>query len=216
MLSYLTASRLVIDVTIELPRNTGDLEIQTLSLPVFIQAVDKGKDVVITSHSAPISVENVEARSLTVSSHSGSIVFEDSSKQHLDKFIKVSNSSGSTKLHSSLISPSVHAESLSGSVDLALATTATDLLVKNSSGSVGGGIEYAKDATSVSSFESSSGSLNVSMKGWTGFLTAESDSGSKNVGGNGLERWNDGWRKGTGPSTAGFISKSGSIKVRVL
>ena len=206
-MAYITAPRLVIEVTISLPRNMGNLGIKTLSLPVFIQDVEDANDVVIIGHSSPISVGKVEARSLTV---------EDWSKQRIDKFTKITNSSGSTSLRSSLFSPSVVAEASSGSLGLAMATTATELKVKNSSGSVNGEVEYVKDDTSVSSYENRSGSLNINLKGWSGFLTAESRSGSKNVGGRGLERWNDGWKKGSGASTAAFISQSGSMNIQVL
>lgn len=194
----------------------SDLEIKTLSLPVFIQSVERANDVVLISKSAPISIGSVKARSLTVSSQSGSITFEDSSKQHIDEFTKVTNSSGSTNLRSSLFSPSVIAESSSGSLGLTMATTAAELKVKNSSGSVAGEVEYTEDAASVSSYENSSGSLNIKLKGWTGFVTAASGSGSKNVGGQGLERQNDGWKKGNGASTAAFTSRSGSINIQLL
>lgn len=136
--------------------------------------------------------------------------------QHTDKFIKVTNFSGSTDLRSSLFSPCVIAESSSGSLGLAMATTAEELKVKNSSGSIDSKVEYAKDVASVSSYENRSGSLNVALEGWSGFLTAESRSGSKNVRGHGLERWNNGWKKGTGASTAAFTSQSGSIDIEVL
>jgi len=97
-----------------------------------------------------------------------------------------------------------------------MTTTAAELKIKNSSGSIAGDVEYANDVVSVSSYRNSSGSLNIAMTGWTGFLTAESSSGSKKVGGQGLERWNNGWKKGNGTSTAAFTSQSGSIKVEVL
>jgi len=58
--------------------------------------------------------------------------------------------------------------------------------------------------------------VNVRLRGWTGFLTAQSSSGSKNIFGQGLERWNDGWKKGSGDSTVAVTSQSGSIKIEVL
>jgi len=216
--SYATAPRLVIEVAISLPRNIGNLEIKTLSLPIFIHAVEEANDVVIRTQSSPISVGRVEARSLTVSSHSGSIAFEPFSKQHIDKFTTITNSSGSTKLGSSIFSPSVSVVSSSGGLGLSITTTAVDLMVKNSSGSVRGEVDfvYEEDAVSVSSYENSSGSLQIRLSGWTGFLTAETSSGSKNVGGRGLERWNNGWRNGKGASTAAFKTQSGSLKVEVM
>jgi DUF4097 and DUF4098 domain-containing protein YvlB len=192
------------------------LEVKSLSLPVFIQTVEKAGDVVITSHSAPISVASVEARSLTVSSHSGSITFEDSSEQHVDKFIKITNSSGSTKLGSSLFSPSVIVKSYSGSLRLTVVTTAIELKFKNYSGSIAGDVEYSSDVTSISTYENDSGSLNIKLKSWTGFLTAESRSGSRHVTGHGLEKWNDGWKKGDGASKSMFITQSGSIRIEAL
>jgi len=214
--SYIIAPRLTIDIVISLPRSIGDLEIKTLSLPIFIQTVEKAGDVVITSHSAPISIASVEARSLTVSSHSGSITFEDLSEQHVDKFIKITDSSGRTKLGSSLFSPSVIVKSSSGSLGFAVVTTATELKFKNSSGSIVGDVEYTKDVTSISTYENNSGSLNIKLKGWTGFLTADTSSGSKHVEGRGLEKWNDGWKKGDGASKALFTTQSGSIRIEAL
>jgi DUF4097 and DUF4098 domain-containing protein YvlB len=206
----------MIDITISLPRTVGNLELKTLSLPIFIQSIGRANDVVIHTESSPISVAKVDARSLTVSTNSGSITFETLSKQTIDTFTKISNSSGSTALRSSLSSPSVSAESSSGSLGLSLTTTATELKIKNSSGSIGGEVEYAGGEDSVSEYVNSSGGLKVVLKGWEGFLTAESQSGSKNVGGNGLERWNEGWKKGSGKSKAAFRSQSGSINVEVL
>jgi len=101
-------------------------------------------------------------------------------------------------------------------MDLSIGTTATALELKSLSGSIFGEIGYINDSVSVSSYKTGSGSLNIKLKGWTGLLTAESGSGSKNVGGHGLERWNDSWKKGSGASTAAFTSQSGSIKVEVL
>lgn len=178
--------------------------------------MERAGDVVITSKSSSVSVAGVEARSLTVSSQSGSITFEDMSKQYADRFIKVSNSSGSTKLGSSLFSPSVDVKSLSGSLWFTVATTATQLKFKNSSGSMVGDVEYADKVISNSTYENSSGSLNVKMKVWTGFLTADSSSGSKHVEGRGLEKWDDGWKKGDGGSKAMFATQSGSIRIEVL
>lgn len=192
------------------------MDIRTLSLPILVQAIEKAKDVALASDSAPISVAALKAHSLTVSSRSGPITFERLSKQNIDTFIKVTNSSGSTKLCSSVISPSVIVESSSGSLGLTMLTTATELSVKNSSGSTVGIVEYVGDAVSDSSYVNSSGSLNMKLKGWTGSLTAESGSGAKNVNGEGLEKWNDGWKKENGSSKAAFKSQSGSIKVEVL
>lgn len=216
LLSYTTSPHLTIDVVISLPPSIGDLEIKSLSLPVFVQTVEKAGDVVITTESSSISVAGVEARSLTVSSQSGSITFEDLSEQYADRFINVSNSSGSTKLASSLFSPSVDVKSSSGSLGFTVATTATELKFKNSSGSIFGDVEYSNKVISSSTYENSSGSLNVKLKGWTGFLTADSSSGSKRVEGQGLEKWNDGWRKGDGDSKARFATQSGSIRIEVL
>jgi len=216
LLSSATAPRLTVEITISLPSSIGNLVIKSLSLPIFLQTVERANDIVIHTESASISVANVKAHSLTVSSQSGSITFENESKQQTDKFTTITNSSGSTSLRSSLSSPYVAVESSSGSVALKTVTTATDLKVKNSSGSIGGEIEYVSDNTSVSRFENSSGSQNVRLRGWTGFLTAQSSSGSKNIFGQGLERWNDGWKKGSGDSTVAVTSQSGSIKIEVL
>jgi hypothetical protein len=215
LMSYMTAPRLLIDVAISLPRSMGNLEIKTISLPVFLEGVEKANNVMIIGHSSPISVEKVEAHSLAVSNHSGSITFESSSKQIIDTFTKVTNSSGSTNLNSSLFSPSVSAETNSGSLGLRMKTTATEFSVKNSSGSLHGCVEYPEDIPSASSYENKSGSLNITLRGWNGFLTAATKSGSKKVGGSGLERWNDGWKRGTGESTASFKTQSGSLKVEV-
>jgi hypothetical protein len=216
LLSQLTAPRLTIEITISLPRTIGDLDIKTLSLPIFIESVENANDVVIHTHSASIFIGNIEAHSLTVSTHSGSLVFESSTKQHTSKFINITNSSGSSNLRSSLFSPLVSAESSSGTLLLRIATTATELKVKANSGSTSGEVKYVEDEVSVSSYENTSGSLDIKMIGWTGFLTAESRSGSKDVRGRGLERWNEGWKKGHSDSTAAFRSHSGSIKVGVL
>jgi len=215
LLSYATAPRLIINVVISLPRSIGDLAINTLSLPIIIQRVEKGGDIVLKTESSPIDVENVESRSLTVSTHSGMITFQALSEQIVDKFIRVSNNSGGTAMRSSLSSPSVSVEATSGSLGLAATTTATELKVKNMSGSISGGVEYSK-ATSSSSYENSSGALSITLKEWTGFLTASSSSGSKKVEGRGLEKWNDGWKKGDGDSKARFTTQSGSIRVEVL
>jgi antitoxin component YwqK of YwqJK toxin-antitoxin module len=101
---------------------------------------------------------------------------------------------------------------------LGIATTATKLQIGNSSGSITGEVEYVNGEKndSVSEYQNHSGELRVRLSGWTGFLTAENGSGSKNVGGSGLERWNEGWRKGNGKSTASFRNHSGSLKVEVL
>lgn len=215
LLSYATAPRLIINIIISLPRSIGDLHIKSLSLPISVQTVEKGGDIVLESHSSPIDVSNVESRSLTVSTHSGKITFEPFSKQTVDKFIKIANSSGSTSIRSSLSSPSVLVDGSSGSISLSAVTTATELQVKNRSGIISGDVEYAKQ-TSNSTYENGSGSLNVTLKGWTGFLTADNKSGSKHVGGRGLEKWNDGWKNGDGDSKARFSTQSGSIKVEVL
>lgn len=69
---------------------------------------------------------------------------------------------------------------------------------------------------SVSEYSNNSGGMGIRLSGWTGFLTVENGSGSKNVGGSGLERWNEGWRMGSGKSTASFRNHSGSLKVEVL
>lgn len=178
--------------------------------------MEKAGDVVITSESAPISVASVEAHSLTVSSQSGSITFEDMSEQHADTFIKITNSSGSTELGSSLFSPSVVVKSSSGSLGFTIVTTATELKFKNSSGSIIGDVEYSNDVTSTSTYENSSGSLNIKLEGWTGFLAVDSSSGRKHVTGQGLVKWNDGWKKGDGASKAMFTTQSGSIRVEAL
>lgn len=198
-----------------MPRSIGDLGIKAPSVPIFIQSVEKAGDVVLESESSSITVESIEAQSLTVSSHSGAITFKESSKQYVSKFIKVTSSSGSTALRSSLYSPSVLVEAMSGLLVLSATTTARELKVKNSSGSINGNVEYSKDATSVSTYETKSGSLNVTLKRWTGFLTVDSGSGSKHVGGDGLEKFNDGWKKGDGDSKAMFKVHSGSIKVKI-
>lgn len=216
LLSYATAPRLTIDVAISLPRSIGDLEINTLSLPIFISTVAKAGDVVLKTESSPITVENIEARTLIASTHSGAITFKELSKQAVDKFIKVTNANGSTALRSSLFSPSVLVEATSGSLALAATTTATDLKVKNSSGLINGSVEYSDKAVSVSAYENKSGSLNITLKGWSGTLTAASGSGSKSVRGHGLKKFNGGWKKGDGESKASFISRSGSIKVEIL
>ena len=119
-------------------------------------------------------------------------------------------------LRSSIFSPSVSAESFSGSINLDIATTATELRVKGLSGSISGDVVYVGDEVSVSSFENRSGGSSIRMKNWSGFLTAESRSGSKEVRGRGLERWNEGWRNGRGDSTADFMTYSGSLKIEVL
>ena len=158
----------------------------------------------------------IESRSLTVLTKSGAITFEESSEQFVEKFIKVTNSSGNTALRSSLSSPSVQVESLSGSIALAVKTAATDLKIKNNSGSIQGSVDYSKEATSTSLFENKSGSLSITLKHWTGFLTAESSSGSKQIRGDGVERWNDGWKKGDRDSVATFTTQSGSINVKAV
>jgi DUF4097 and DUF4098 domain-containing protein YvlB len=161
-------------------------------------------------------VEGIEASTLTVSTDSGGITFKELSKQLVDKFIKITNSSGSTALRSSLSSLSVLIEATSGSVRLAATTTATEFKVKNSSGSINGEVGYSKEVTSVATYGNKSGLVNITLKGWTGFLTAESGSGSKHVGGQGLEKLNDGWKKGDGDSRATFTTQSGSINVKAL
>jgi len=177
--------------------------------------VEKAGDVVLETESSPIDVTNIESRSLTVSTSSGMITFQALSKQLVDQFIKTSNSSGGTDLRSSLSSPSVLVEARSGSLRLAATTTATEFKVKNFSGSINGDVEYSKE-TSVSSYENGSGSLNIALKSWSGFLTADSGSGSKHIRGQGLEKWKGGWRKGDEDSTATFTTRSGSIDVEVF
>jgi DUF4097 and DUF4098 domain-containing protein YvlB len=209
--------RLQIEVVISLPRSIGDLDIKTISLPIFVQGVDKANDVVLKTTSSHISVHDIDARSLTVSSLSGSIAFESSSEQLAEKFIKVTNSSGSIAMRSSLSSPSVSIDGKSGSMSLATTMTqATEHDIRNTSGSVSGEINYAKHATSVATYGNVSGSLNITLSGWSGFLTAYSLSGSRNIKGSDLERYNDGWRNGDGESTATFKTVSGSINVKVL
>jgi DUF4097 and DUF4098 domain-containing protein YvlB len=199
-----------------LPHSIGDLEIKTLSLPIFVQTIEKAGDIVLKSESSPITVKTVEARTLTVSTNSGSITFDKMSEQLVDKFIKVTNSSGSIALRSSLSSPSVQVEANSGSLDLAATTTATKLELKSSSGTIDGKVEYSNNVSSVSTYENNSGSLDIKLKGWTGFLTANSGSGSKDIRGQGLEEFNNGWKKGNGDSKAMFSTNSGSIDVEVL
>ena len=103
---------------------------------------------------------------------------------------------------------------------LGLATTATKLQIGNSSGSITGAVEYVNSngekAASVSEYENRSGSLNVRITGWEGFLTAKNGSGALHVGGSDLERVDGGWRRGKGDSTASFKSGSGSLKIEVL
>jgi len=216
LISYATAPRLIFEVAISLPRRIGNLDIKTLSLPIVIQTVGMANDVVLRTDSSPITVANIDAHTLTVSTKSGNITFEEFSEQRLEKFIKVDNSSGNTNLRSLLSSPSVLVEAMSGSLALSTTTTATTLKVKNSSGSINGDVEVSKNSTSDSTYENGSGSIKVTLKGWSGFLTAESGSGSKRVEGHGLERWNDGWKKGDGNSKARFTTHSGSINVEVL
>lgn len=170
----------------------------------------------LRAESSSITVESIEARTLTVSTQSGAITFKESSQQHVNEFIKVINSAGSTSIRSSLSTPSVLVEATSGLLVLSATTTATELTVKNSSGSIKGNVEYSKEATSVSTYESRSGSLNLTLRGWTGSLTADSGSGSKHVGGQGLEKLSDRWKKGDGDSKATFTTRSGSINVKTL
>lgn len=216
LLSYATAPRLVINVVISLPPNTGNVEIRTLSLPVFIESVEKSSDIIISSDSANISVAKVDSKSLTVSSKSGSITFEDSSEQRCDGLVQVTSSSGAIKICSTIFAPSVQVQCLSSSLFLNLVTAATQLKVKSSSGSLTGEVKYLKDVNSVSMYENSSGQLDVKLRDWSGILTAESGSGSKTIRGVGLEELDNYWKKGGSQCKASFVTKSGSISVRLL
>lgn len=216
MLSYTVAPRLSIEVVVTLPRTIGNLEIKTLSLPIFLNAVEKAGDVILKTESSAIMVERVEARSLTVCTHSGFITFKDSSQQFVDNFIRVTNSSGGTALNSSILSPSLLCNTSSGTLGLAAMTTASEIKIKNVSGSINGEVKYSPQNTSDSTFENNSGSINVTLQGWTGYLTANSSSGGKHVGGQGLEKWKGGWKKGVSDSKATFITHSGAINVKIL
>lgn len=54
----------------------------------------------------------------------------------------------------------------------------------------------------------------MSLRGWSGFLTAKTGSGDCRV--TGLERWNNGWRKGKGDATAAFVTQSGGFGLRLF
>lgn len=210
------ATRMNIEILITLPKECGNLTINALKLPIVMQSAGKCKDVVLTSESSEIDVGNIDCWTLSVTSRSGAIIFPEATEQYAERFVKVTCTSGEIKLLSSIFTPDLQIESTSGSVKLLSATNAKKLKLSNKSGSVNADLDFMDSGTSDTTYESASGSLNVKLRRWSGYITAQSGSGSKKIVGRGLKQINGGWQNGDGASTAHFTTKSGSIRVEIL
>lgn len=199
-----------------LPKISGNLEVQSLSLPILVQSTGKCDDIVLSDNSGRISVGNVDSTSLTVLSKSESIEFTANTEQHVRVFTKLANSSGHISISSSVFTPDLQISSQSGSIKLLTATNASCFGLSNFSASIDADIDCMNKDASEGNYDSRSGSMRIVLRRWSGFLTAQSGSGSKKIFGDNLRQINGGWQKGEGSSSANFTTKSGSIHVEAL
>lgn len=216
-LSFLgsTGTRINIEVTIYLPKDSGDVTLEALELPIIAHSMPRCGDIVLASRSGSIEVHNIEARSLAVRTRSGSISFERSGQLQLERSVRVDSGSGSARLLSYILAPKLQVEIVSGSIAMETTTGALDLAVKSRSGTISADINFTDGQHGSSIFENTSGSIRAQMHHWSGFLTAKTRSGSKHIKGEDLEHLDGGWRRGTGQSEASFETRSGSINVLI-
>lgn len=208
-----------VEVTVSLPRGSGDVNVHSPQLPIVVQSGERAGDVVLRTESASISVGDIGAKSLLVVSQSGSVTLESSSEQIADDFITVETRSGGIKCLSSLLSPKLMVQSQSGTISTVAATNAGEIRIKNGSGSINADLDLMDVASSDTAMECGSGSVSAKLRRWSGLVTAQSKSGSRSVRGDGVVQDKDGgggWHKGSGDAKLAVTTKSGSIKVELL
>lgn len=217
-LSFLgsAGARMIIEVVVTLPKDSGDVTVNALSLPIIVESVPRGRDIVLINQSSSIVVHNIEARSLTVQTQSGDITFEKTGRQQVDEFVVVNSSSGSTKLFSTILTPKLHVDNKSGSTSMYVTTDTKDLAITSKSGTITTEVDYLGSEHGTSIYQNISGSIRAQMRRWEGFLTVKSGSGSSQVKGDNLNNTNGGWQRGTGDAKASFSTRSGSVNVLVV
>ena len=153
------AKTLTMEVPAALIGQLNDLDIETVSANIDLSGV-YGEKTELSSVSGEIRCADVAANELDLDSTSGSIVCENSTANKLD----LENVSGSVRVEGEYAR--IDVESVSGSVNLSLATVPEKLEVDGVSGSIT--VALPANAAFTARMDSVSGSLNCEFEGTLG------------------------------------------------